>query len=159
MKTEPSKLGSSQSREQRTGNAALLTIVSKRSAKELADCLSDQPKLLQKHQKTLEDEKRALEQDKKAFEDEQAHFMNKPADDVLALNVGGTKFDVLRSSLTFIEGTMLAAQFSGRWDEGLTRDTEGRFFLYANPEHFAILLDFLRSSKLVPASNLRFPSL
>lgn len=63
---------------------------------------------------------------------------------VLHLNVGGTRMDVLRRTLTSVEGSMLASRFSGRWDESLERDDAGYFFIDQRPRHFEILLNILR---------------
>jgi len=103
---------------------------------------------IRKRQKTLEERVRELEKEIKASPQEKEAFSgptNALGTDVLALNVGGTKFDVLRSTLTSVEGSMLAAKFSGRWEDSLERDAEGRVFLEANPEYFWIVLDQLRS--------------
>lgn len=47
-------------------------------------------------------------------------------EEILELNVGGQSIDVRRSTLTWVEGTRLAAMFSGRWDGVLKRDKHGR---------------------------------
>jgi hypothetical protein len=49
--------------------------------------------------------------------------------DVLRFNVGGARIDVLRRTLTSVEGSMLAAKFSGRWDDSLEKDADGNFFI------------------------------
>ena len=41
--------------------------------------------------------------------------------DVLTLNVGGVCMSVLRHTLNTVEGSMLAARFSGRWDDSLDK--------------------------------------
>lgn len=69
---------------------------------------------------------------------------DEPSDfDVLALNVGGTHFDVLRATLTCIPG-LLATKFGGEWDKSLPRDATGRFFLDEDPELFCELVRYLR---------------
>lgn len=62
-------------------------------------------------------------------------------DDVLRLNVGGEKMQVLRRTLTFCGG-MLAAKFSGRWD--LPRDLDGYIVLDHDPKAFGALIAILR---------------
>merc|ERR1712113_1342296 len=42
------------------------------------------------------------------------------------------------------EGSMLAAMFSGNWDKGHKRDSQGRVFIDANPSCFDMLLTVLR---------------
>ena len=69
-------------------------------------------------------------------------FGAKPSD-VLRLNIGGTTIDVLRRTLTSLEGSLLASQFSGRWDESLAKDAEGAFFLDHPIDLFLILLNYL----------------
>ena len=50
--------------------------------------------------------------------------------DVIQLNVGGsTNIAVLRRTLTQFEDSMLAAKFSGRWDDSLEKDRDGNIFV------------------------------
>lgn len=49
--------------------------------------------------------------------------------DVLTLNFGGTKIQVLRKTLTQYDKSMFAAHFSGRWDDSIEKDAEGSFFI------------------------------
>jgi len=89
-----------------------------------------------------------LQAEIKAFQREKEAFsgpISALGSDEFALNVGGRKFDVLRNTLTSVEGSILAAKFSGRWEDSLERDAEGRIFIDAKPEYFAVLLDQLRS--------------
>jgi hypothetical protein len=39
------------------------------------------------------------------------------------------RIDVLCRTLTSVEGSMLAAKFSGRWDDSLEKDADGNFFI------------------------------
>lgn len=65
--------------------------------------------------------------------------------DVLHLNVGGsTNVAVLRRTLTHFENSMLAARFSGHWDDTLERDTNGVFLIEQDPKVFLSLLNYLR---------------
>ncbi|CEM05762.1 unnamed protein product [Vitrella brassicaformis CCMP3155] len=57
-------------------------------------------------------------------------------DDMLELNVGGSQSCVRRKHLTSIEGTVLAALFSGRWDGRLIRDADNRIFIDMESEAF-----------------------
>ena len=45
--------------------------------------------------------------------------------DVLHLNIGGTKATTLRKTLTSIQDSVLAIKFSGRGDDGMEKDHEG----------------------------------
>lgn len=49
--------------------------------------------------------------------------------DVLHLNIGGTKATTLRKTLTSIQDSVLAIKFSGRWDAGMEKDNEGNFLI------------------------------
>ena len=65
--------------------------------------------------------------------------------DVLHLNVGGcTDICVLRRTLTCIPDSMLAAKFSGRWDDTLEKDRHGNIFIDWDPPLFQSLISFLR---------------
>jgi BTB/POZ domain len=90
---------------------------------------------------------------KVALEREHPTFGAKPSD-VLRLNVGGTKIDVFRRTLTSVEGSLLASQFSGRWDDSLAKDADGNFFLDHPIELFLVLVNYLRDreceSQLAP---------
>ena len=54
-------------------------------------------------------------------------------DDIIELNVGGTHFDVLRHTLCLVDGSLLASLFSGRWEDNLKMDKNGRVFLNFDP--------------------------
>lgn len=69
-------------------------------------------------------------------------------DDVLDINAGGTVHSVARSTLCQAPGSALAALFSGRWDEGMQRDTAGRPFLDVDPCCFEHILCFLRLKRI-----------
>ncbi|KAK1747167.1 hypothetical protein QTG54_002511 [Skeletonema marinoi] len=65
--------------------------------------------------------------------------------DILQLNVGGrTNIAVLRNLLTQFEGSMLAAKFSGRWDDSMEKDRDGNIFVDQDPENFMLLVNYLR---------------
>lgn len=83
--------------------------------------------------------------------------------DVLHLNVGGSHFTVLRRTLTQFEDSVLAAQFSGRWDESMEKDKDGNMFIDQDPENFLLLVNYLRlrmnnQSKDVPAKHMPKPT-
>ena len=64
-------------------------------------------------------------------------------DDIIDLKVGGKKLNTTRSTLCQVEGSFLASMFSGRWEDGLKRDKDGAVFFDFNPQHFALILDYL----------------
>ena len=67
--------------------------------------------------------------------------------DIIHLNVGGKKMTTKRSTLCQVEGSLLASMFSGRREDGLERDKDGRIFLDFNPKYFVLILDYLRAKK------------
>jgi hypothetical protein len=73
--------------------------------------------------------------------------------DIVYLNVGGTKMATKRSTLCQIEGSLLAAMFSGRWEHNVERDADGHVFLDFNPKLFAFVLDYLRAKKIETPSK------
>ena len=61
------------------------------------------------------------------------------------INVGGTSYNCRRSILTSIEGSMLEAVFSGRWDAMLPRDSQGRIYIDENPLIFGEVIRYLHN--------------
>ena len=65
--------------------------------------------------------------------------------DIVPLSIGGSRIHVLRKTLCLFESSMLAAQFSGRWDDNVEKDDDGFFF---SPDfsltHFFIIRDNIR---------------
>ena len=109
----------------------------------LEDALSNLPGLIRKRLEQLEEREKEFEQMKKTFEEENPSqgYPN----DVLRLNVGGSRIDVLRRTLTSVEGSMLAAKFSGRWDDSLEKDADGNFFIDQPMELFMPMIKYLRA--------------
>jgi len=64
-------------------------------------------------------------------------------DDRVTVNAGGKIMVAKRSTLTHMKGTRLEALFSGRWDDKLARDSQGRIFLDVNPACFRAIVDYL----------------
>ena len=108
---------------------------------------------------TLKQREEELQKAEEEFSIEaaKAYGATKP-DDVITLDVGGTRLRVLRSTLCYVEGSLLASMFSGRWDDSLVKDDQGAFFIDQPYEHFKALLDFFRSCAL-PAANGPRPSI
>jgi hypothetical protein len=77
-------------------------------------------------------------------------------DDLIEINAGGKIIVAKRSTLTQIQGSRMAALFSGRWDKKLMRDGHGRIFLDIDPICFQAIVDYLNemniSSKDSPPS-------
>ena len=106
-------------------------------------------------QKELDDRARELDEREAALKkavdgvDAEKRMMagRKPSD-VIPLNIGGTKTYVLRSTLCQYEPSLLAAKFSGRWDENSPKDADGFFFIDQPYETFVHLLNFLRAKAI-----------
>ena len=65
--------------------------------------------------------------------------------DIIQLNVGGqTNIAVHRRTLTQFQDSMLAAKFSGRWDDSMEHDRDGNIFIDQDPDNFFILINYLR---------------
>ena len=95
---------------------------------------------------------RELATERKRFEDEKAAMMKfgTKDDDVIDLNVGGKHFTTRRSTLCLPKDSMLAAMFSGRWEDAHNKDAKGRIVLDFDPEAFAFLLKLLRDHACNP---------
>ncbi len=74
-------------------------------------------------------------------------------DDIIDLNIGGQKLTTTRSTLCQVEGSLLASTFSGRWQDSLKRDKDGAVFFDFNPQHFVLILDYLRQKKIASPEN------
>jgi hypothetical protein len=69
-------------------------------------------------------------------------------DDIIKLNVGGTKITTKRSTLCQVKGSLLASMFSGRWEDSLARDEDDRVFFDFNPQYFLLILEYLRGKTI-----------
>ncbi len=74
-------------------------------------------------------------------------------DDIIDLNIGGQKLTTTRSTLCQVEGSLLASMFSGRWEDSLKRDKDGAIFFDFSPQHFVLILDYLRQKKIASPEN------
>ena len=75
------------------------------------------------------------------------------SDNIINLNVGGTKLTTLRSTLCQVKDSLLATMFSGRWEDNITRDKDGAVFFDFNPQHFILILNYLRVKKIATPEN------
>jgi hypothetical protein len=78
--------------------------------------------------------------------------------DVIQLNVGGTEMIARRGTLTAIKGSRLEVLFSGRWENKLLRDEDGRVFMDLDPVVFKSLLDLLFIVKMNPSAKIAHES-
>ena len=86
-------------------------------------------------------------------EKERIEAVNVRDDDLINLNVGGTKITTTRLTLCQVENSLLAAMFSGRWEDNIKRDQDGAVFFDFNPQHFILVLDYLRVKKIKTPEN------
>ena len=96
---------------------------------------------LRQRERQLNEREQELDQREKTLKQENP--MLGTCSDVLRLSILGTKMDVLRRTLTSVEGSLLAAQFSGRWDESLPKDVDGCFLINQPMELWKPMMDFL----------------
>ena len=107
----------------------------------------------------IETLKKAVDLDRAALEAEKEAMSGYATNDndMLLVNVGGVPMDVLRATVCHFEGSMLASQFSGRWDATLTKDADERVFLDYDPDEFKLTLKELRRCRMNPQSRMRMP--
>jgi len=116
-------------------------------ADSLEKILSTLPGLLNDRFNSLKEQEKELSRSIERLKEEKAAFGCGEKNDVIYLNVGGTVMATLRSTLTFVEDSMLASRFSGRWDDGLEKDRDGNFFIDQPIELFKPMIDHLRTRK------------
>ncbi len=132
------------------------------TSESITDAVTHLHTLLQTKEKELNEREADFDRRVKTFE------ANHPSiggdNDVMQLNVGGrTNIAVLRSTLTQFEDSMLAAKFSGRWDDSMEKDSDGRIFIDQDPESVMILITYLRMRmnnrlKEIPNTNRPTPT-
>ncbi|CAB9517153.1 SH3KBP1-binding protein 1 [Seminavis robusta] len=123
---------------------------------DLEKTLKSLPELLRQREEALAEREREVKKLQQDLEKEHPN-LGKPSD-VLRLNVGGRRIDVLRRTLIQVEGSMLESRFSGRWDDGLDKDVDGIFFIDQPPDLFLMLVDFLRAKQTeTPLAKLTKP--
>eukprot|EP00979_Chaetoceros_neogracilis_P012637 scaffold3389_cov188-Chaetoceros_neogracile.AAC.12 len=68
--------------------------------------------------------------------------------DIIRLNVRGTEMFARRDTLTVVKSSRLEALFSGRWENQLLRDDQGRVFMDVDPKSFKKILEYLYMMKI-----------
>ncbi|KAK3288529.1 hypothetical protein CYMTET_3995 [Cymbomonas tetramitiformis] len=117
-------------------------------AQSLDSLFSECTRRLDEERKALHQSSEALAKDRSLLEKEKTEMTSKNINqgDVIELNVGGENFAALRRTLLCAPtDSYFHALFSGRWEESLSRDSQGRVFLDINPEIFRVLLSHLRT--------------
>ena len=84
---------------------------------------------LERRETKVEEREEALRKALEGVEHEKKLMAGRTPNDVLALNIGGTKIHVLRKTLCQYDKSMLSAHFSGRWDDSVDKDADGYFFI------------------------------
>jgi hypothetical protein len=107
----------------------------------------------------IEAKEEAFEKERCALEAEKEAMKSRDTSDadILELNVGGKKVDVCRKTMCLIEGSMLASQFSGRWEDSMKKGEDGRIFLNYDPDKFKLILSELRECEMDPEHELKMP--
>ncbi|GAX29439.1 hypothetical protein FisN_16Hu120 [Fistulifera solaris] len=113
----------------------------------LDEALTNLPNLLAKRRKMLDEQEEELKKGFEKLEKEKKSLGCGKDSDVIHLNVGGTLMATLRSTLTYVEDSMLAARFSGRWDESIAKDKDGNFFIDQPIELFLPMINFIRNKQ------------
>jgi hypothetical protein len=94
--------------------------------------------------KRVAEDRQQLEAEKAAM----AALIKQKPSELVYLNVGGEHITTSRETLCAVEPSLLASMFSGRWEDAMTLDKDGRVFFDFNPRHFRRVLDYLRTLKL-----------
>ena len=119
--------------------------------KNLAENLSNMTesfmKAMAKREEKLKEREVALEKAINGVDLEKQLMAGRMPGDILELDVGGTRIRVKRSTLCQCEDSLLAAHFSGRWDDNVDK-VEEAFFINEPPELFIGLVDFLRLKEI-----------
>ena len=103
----------------------------------------------------IEKEREKMKAEVEAYnaEKERMETVSVRDDDIIHFNVSGLKLTTNRSTLCQVEGSLLASMFSGRWEDSVQRDQDGAVFLDVNPQHFTVILDYLRVRKIASPEN------
>ncbi len=103
----------------------------------------------------VEEERAKMTQEIEAYKAEKLRMkaVEVSDDDIINLNVGGTKMTTKRSTLCQVKGSLFSSMFSGRWETSLARDEDGRIFFDFNPQYFVLILDYLRGKAIATPEN------
>ena len=120
--------------------------------------MSGQNNILQKFDELvniIEDERAKMKAEVEAYEAEKRRMtaIAVKDDDIIDLNVGGTKMTTKRSTLCQVKGSLLASMFSGRWEDNLPRDKDDCVFFDWNPQHFILIVEYLRGKTIATPKN------
>lgn len=116
---------------------------------DITNALTSLTEALKKRERELDEREKELNEKMERVDGDirQIYGTTSPSD-VLHLNIGGQRIDVLRRTICSIDGSMLASKFSGRWDDSLEKDENGHYFLDHDFEDFKMMIDFLRGKAI-----------
>ena len=103
---------------------------------------------LEQRETKVEEREEALRKALEGVDHEKKLMAGRTPNDVLALNIGGTKIHVLRKTLCQYDKSMLSAHFSGRWDDSVDKDADGYFFIDQPYDLMLPLINFLRAKAI-----------
>eukprot|EP00210_Caulerpa_lentillifera_P004856 g4636.t1 len=100
--------------------------------------ISSKQLLLEKQERVLSEERERLDNERETMQ-----LVPVSNDELIHMNVGGTIITAKRGVLRVFEGSVLDLIFSGRWEDRIVRDNEGRVFLDYDPDLFRVILRYL----------------
>lgn len=118
----------------------------RQQVQELMRDLGERAKELEKE---FSDRQALLDYEKNKFEEERTQMSQGTRfGDVIPLSLGGERnVDVKRGTLCQCEDSFLATMFSGRWDNQLDRDSNGRVLLDFDPDLLIRMINYLRARR------------
>jgi len=105
-------------------------------------------------EKQLNEALKQFKKDREQLEREKAEFSihRGSKDDIISLNIGGTKFSTLRENFAKVKGSNLDLDMLSI--KKPLRDRKGRFFIDRDPTYFPYVMNYLRGEKTSPLSDL-----
>jgi len=141
--------------------AALLKVESAMAQlQQLEENATQEKALLQQERAQIERDRQQIEQDRQSLKAEKSAMVKNDVgpDSLVGLNFRGEKTIVMkRSVLCQIEGSMLAAMFSGRYENHLDHDKDGNVYVGYPPSVMMPLMDWLTACQEVPP-EAQFPT-
>ncbi|KAL6074479.1 BTB/POZ domain-containing protein kctd11 [Balamuthia mandrillaris] len=99
----------------------------------------------------LQEERQRLQQERRSFEKLTGKLEKVQLSSPVRLNVGGKYFMTSLETLQKDSTSFFGAMFSGSWKAELGED--GAYFIYRDPKHFRVILNYLRYGELVPPAK------
>jgi hypothetical protein len=98
-----------------------------------------------KEMETLKRQRDALEQEKESM-----HALAPDSSEIVTINVGGEVImQTTRNTICLAApGSRFAGLFSGRWEDSVVKDAQGRIFLDHDPELIRLIVNYLRIKRI-----------